>query len=262
MIYDKIVKEKQRIEKQIETLETKLKNFPDGKLVCSHTGKYSKWYHSYGSTSNSTYIPKKERWLAETLAHKKLITLQLNTLLEEKKAIDFYLRHNSKQAFNAEQAFLCSSTYQELLASHFRTQSEELLIWVNSPFETNPAYPENKIYTTPSGNLVRSKSEVLIDTFLSQNAIPFRYECVLQLSGKPIFPDFTIRHPHTGDFFYWEHFGRMDDPAYASKTFSKMQLYTSNGIIPSVHLITTFETQEHPLNPDLIKKIIQHYFLD
>jgi len=54
----------------------------------------------------------------------------------------------------------------------------------------------------------------------------------------------------------------MDDPLYASKVFSKMQLYTSNGIVPSIHLITTFETQEHPLNPDLIQKIIQNYFLD
>ena len=91
MIYDKISKEKQRVETQIETLQTKLKDFPEGKLICSNTGKYSKWYRSYGSTS--TYIPKKERWLAEKLAHKKLLSLQLNTLLEEKKALDFYLRH-------------------------------------------------------------------------------------------------------------------------------------------------------------------------
>ena len=260
MIYDKITKEKQRIEKQIETLETKLKDYPEGKLVCSNTGKYSKWYRSYGSTS--TYIPKKERWLAEQLAQKKFLSLQLNTLLEEKKALDFYLRHNPKHALEAEQAFLCSPTYREVLSSHLQTKSEELQTWMHSPFVTNPAYCENKIYSTPSGNQVRSKSEVLIDTFLYQNAIPFRYECLLQLGDKTIFPDFTIRHPHTGDFYYWEHFGRMDDPLYASKVFSKMQLYTSNGIVPSIHLITTFETQEHPLNPDLIQKIIQHYFLD
>lgn len=260
MIYDQMVKEKQRIEKQIATLQTKLKDFPDGKLVSSHTGKYSKWYRSHGSSY--TYIPKKERWIAEKLAHKKYLSLQLDTLLAEKKAIDFYLRHHTNKEFQAEQAFLNSSDYKELLAPHLTTLSQELLTWINSPYEMNPLYSENRVHTTLSGYLVRSKSEALIDTFLSQNQIPFRYECALPLNKTTLYPDFTIRHPRTGEFFYWEHFGLMDDPNYAQKAFSKLQTYTANGIIPSIHLITTYETRDYPLTADLIEKIIAHYFLD
>ena len=69
MIYDKIVKEKQRIEKQIETLERQLENLPEGKLVCTKNGKYSKWYHT--TNSSYTYIPKKEPKPAEPFETKR-----------------------------------------------------------------------------------------------------------------------------------------------------------------------------------------------
>lgn len=148
------------------------------------------------------------------------------------------------------------------MAPQLTTLPQELLNWANSPYETNPTHKENLIHKTASGHLVRSKSEALIDTFLSKHTIPFRYECLLPLNGVSVYPDFTIRHPRTGEFFYWEHFGRMDDPAYSQKACSKLQAYTSNGILPSVHLITTYETKEHPLTSDLIERIIQYYFLD
>ncbi|MFQ8777759.1 MAG: hypothetical protein ACLR78_10425 [Roseburia sp.] len=62
---------------------------------------------------------------------------------------------------------------------------------------------------------MRSKSEAMIAMLLHLNAIPYRYECALSLGGVTLFPDFTIRHPVTGVLYYWEHFGLMDDPAYA-----------------------------------------------
>ena len=101
----------------------------------------------------------------------------------------------------------------------------------------------------------------MIDMLLHTNRIPFRYECALQLGEITIYPDFTIRHPRTGNFYYWEHFGMMDHPAYSKKVSSKLDLYISNKIIPSVQLITTYETQDHPLSSDWINKLIEHYFL-
>jgi len=52
--------------------------------------------------------------------------------------------------------------------------------------------------------------------------IPFRYECALQLDNITIYPDFTIRHPQTGETIYWEHFGRMDKDDYSKNAFSKL----------------------------------------
>lgn len=117
------------------------------------------------------------------------------------------------------------------------------------------------LHKTISGNLVRSKSESLIDMLLYTHKIPFRYKCALQLGDITLYPNFTIRHPYTGHIFYWEHFGRMDDPTYCKNTYNKLQLYSSHRIIPSIHLITTYETQEYPLSTHTVEKVIQQYFL-
>ena len=96
---------------------------------------------------------------------------------------------------------------------------------------------------------------------LYTHKIPFRYECALQIGEIKLYPDFTIRHPKTGAVYYWEHFGLMDNSVYAQNAYTKLQLYTSHGIIPSIQLITTFETKENPINSDIVLKIIKHYFL-
>lgn len=150
--------------------------------------------------------------------------------------------------------------YKALLVPYFTPQSQEVSEWMNASYERNPKHPELLIHKSSSGNLVRSKSESLIDTFLFLNKIPFRYECALQLGEITLFPDFTIRHPKTGAIFYWEHFGLMDNPTYSQNVFSKLQLYASHGIIPSIQLITTYETKENPINADIIEKIITYYF--
>ena len=53
----------------------------------------------------------------------------------------------------------------------------------------------------------------------------------------------------------------MDNPNYSKKVVSKLQLYISNGIIPSIQLITTYETKENPLSSEVVEKIVEHYFL-
>jgi hypothetical protein len=43
--------------------------------------------------------------------------------------------------------------------------------------------------------------------------------------------NFTIRHPHTGKIFYWEHFGKMDNESYAKNTIAKLSFYVNHEII-------------------------------
>lgn len=259
MLYERIVKERHRLQQQIDSIQARLSNLPDGKLICSQNGNRIKWYQSDGH--NKTYIPKKERKFAEQLAVKKYLSLLLEDLTHEKRALDFYLRHHFPDNSKAEQLLATTPGYHELLPPFFLSKSQKLSDWMNFPYEHNTKYPEQLIHKTSSGNLVRSKSEAMIDMFLYTNQIPFRYECALHLGETTIFPDFTILHPITEELYYWEHFGRMDDPAYYKNAFSKLQLYTSYGIIPSVKLITTYETKENPLSSEVIEKIIEYYFL-
>ena len=259
IIYEKMVAEHKRLEEKISSIQNQLKSFPKEKLICAHNGKHFKWYHSNGHTK--TYIPKKNREFAEQLAVKKYLSSQLNELTHEKTAIEFYLRHHNTAHPMSEQLLNDDTGYKELLAPYFRPLSTELFDWMISPYEKSEQYPELLIHKTISGDFVRSKSEVLIDMSLHMHNIPFRYECALHLDGITYYPDFTIRHPKTGEYFYWEHFGLMDDESYIQKTCSKLYTYSSNGIIPSVHLITTYETKESPLSLEMIEKTIEYYFL-
>lgn len=253
-----MLNESKNLEKQIHLLNSKIEALPDGKLICTRNDKRCKWYQSNGQ--KYSYIPKANRKLAEQLAAKKYLTLLSHDLLHEKKAIDFYLRHHSKAVGQANR-LLNMPGYKELLSPYFNPISQELLDWMNSPYEHNTSYPEQLIHKTVSGKFVRSKSEAMIDMALHINKIPFRYECALNLGKTTFYPDFTIRHPMTGTIYYWEHFGLMDVPAYSQNTYSKLQLYTSMGIIPSIQLITTFETKENPLSIEIVEKIITHFFL-
>lgn len=259
MIYNRILDERRRIETKIANLQSQIPQLPEGKLISTRSGKYSKWVISDGH--KQTYLPKDQRPLAEKLAFKKYLLLQLDNLLHEKRAIDFYLKHHDLNAYQKEQSFINSQEYKELLSANFTPLSQELDNWMHAAYEKNNQYPEKLFHKTLSGNRVRSKSESWIASTLYKNKIPFRYECRLQLGDSFVYPDFTIRHPITGELFYWEHFGMMDNPVYSAKTFSKLQLYTSHGIIPTIHLITTFETKENPLSQEMVEKLVEHYFL-
>ena len=232
---------------------------PKGYLTLSRTKKYYKWYHSDGHTRE--YIPKKKRALAIQLALKNYLSLLLHDLTIDHKAIQLYLNYHDSHPHKSEDMLANNPEIQSLLSSYFAPQSEELALWATESYETNPTHLEHLLFKCSSGHMVRSKSEEVIDMLLFFKKIPFRYEAPLTLGYTTLYPDFTIRHPKTGEFYYWEHFGLIDDPQYARNAYSKMELYTSHGIIPTINLITTFETRENPLSADVIEKTIEYYFL-
>lgn len=259
MLVKYIETELERVNNKIAALRKQLLLAPDGKLICGQSGKYFKWYQSDGH--NKVYIPKKQRALAEKLALKSYLNAEIADWLNEKKALEAYLKIHRRNPKEAEQLLQSKPEYQNLLKAHFQSQNSSLKTWQTASFEHNTAYPEQLIHQTASGIKVRSKSEMLIDLYLYKNQIPFRYECALQLGEITLFPDFTILHPLTQKIYYWEHFGLMDDSNYIKNACSKIQLYASNGIVPSLQLITTYETRENPLSINTIEDIITHYFL-
>lgn len=42
----------------------------------------------------------------------------------------------------------------------------------------------------------------------------------------------------------------------------KIGIYCENGIVPSINLILTFETQTHPFSISEAERIVQQYFLE
>lgn len=252
-IYKKLDARSKQLNKLIQETKRMLKDLPSGKLVCSG----NKCYLSDGR--QKVYIKKKDKELAQQLAKKKYLSALLEDLEKEKSATDMYLRHYPKIK-KSEQLFMESDIFQNLLSSYFSPLSIELDNWMKSPYTTNTKHPEHLTLKVGPNEFVRSKSEAMIAKLLKQHQIPYRYECKLVLDDMEIYPDFTIRHPKTGELYIWEHFGLLDNPQYLKNMHTKMQTYTANNFLPGINLITTYETLDKPLTFEMIEMQIQYYF--
>ena len=89
------------------------------------------------------------------------------------------------------------------------------------------------IHRTERGDLVRSKSELVIADKLLARGIDYAYEQPLVLTnGRTRYPDFTIADHAQGVTFYWEHLGMLDDQGYRARWEGKRAEYLECGIGP------------------------------
>jgi exodeoxyribonuclease V alpha subunit len=116
---------------------------------------------------------------------------------------------------NAQSLLVSSSLFD-----HFRTVDDRLLA-------RNDWYESGKIHEALSGDMVRSKSEVIIANLLHQAGIPFTYEEPLYAEDGTFFlPDFTLRM--AGEKYFWEHWGMLSDERYAAHRDQKKSWYETN----------------------------------
>ena len=102
------------------------------------------------------------------------------------------------------------------------------------------ADPEQKIYKTKSGIMVRSKSERSLADFFTERGVAFRYEAKLAINGKVYYPDFMILCDD-GRILIWEHFGLMDKEEYFISACRKLEQYRRAGYVQHSNLICTYE---------------------
>jgi hypothetical protein len=90
---------------------------------------------------------------------------------------------------------------------------------------------EGLIHRTERGDLVRSKSELVIADKLHARSVEYVYEQPLVLpNGRTRYPDFTIADHARGVTFYWEHLGMLNDPGYRARWENKRKEYLDSGI--------------------------------
>ena len=83
---------------------------------------------------------------------------------------------------------------------------------------------------------------------------------LLKIGNMQFAPDFTVKNIRTGQIFYLEHFGMMDNQAYLQKTITKLNMYLSNGFVPGVNFIATFETADAPLDSLYVGMLADIFF--
>ncbi len=132
--------------------------------------------------------------------------------------------------------------------------------WMSKTYTGKEFKNDTPVILTERGERVRSKSEKILADYFYHRGIQYKYEHPLYLKGYgTVYPDFTFLSKRTRKEIYWEHDGKMDDPAYAQNAVRKIQAYEDNDIYPGERLILTFETTKTVLDTRLIEKMICRY---
>lgn len=125
--------------------------------------------------------------------------------------------------------------------------------------EVNHKESPDRGLTTERGDVVRSKSEVLIANLLFSNNVPYRYEAEYRFPDGIFYPDFTVLNARTRKEYIWEHLGMVANIDYAATAFSRLQRYQEQGLIIGKEIIITLESQGKPLDTKKIQNIIDTY---
>lgn len=233
----------------------------DGKVYYFHqfkndeTGKYEK-----------QYIKKSNVEFARALAQKGYDSKAKN-LIEKQIALLEKIDRDDFEDKIDELYDLLIPERKQLIKPIRLSVKEQLRKWNAEECKPIQLFPENLKYETIRGEMVRSKSELIIANILNQyqNEIVYKYECPLEViiggEKRIIYPDFTILNLRSGKITYLEHAGKMDEPRYANDFVKKVNTYHENGMIPGRDVIFTYETQNNPLKTQNIRHLIEEVLL-
>ena len=259
-------KEIARLEKMIKTIDAFKEQAPQGCLKIQNRGGDIYFFKQYLNENTKKwerkYIKKSDISVARDLAQKHYYSM-IKPLLEENLQVLNCFAEQYKPKEIGPIYDKLSSVRKTLVIPLLDEKTEIIKKWQEESYEKNNAYSENLRYETEQGELVRSKSEVIMSNLLYRyrGDILYKYEQPLSVVvagvSKTIYPDFTILNLHTGKITYWEHAGLMDDADYANDFVRKVNTYTSNNLLPGRDVVFSYETQEMPLEISVIRKMVE-----
>lgn len=261
LLIPELEKRKEYLERVLAFTQEQLKNKPVGKLRISKNRGIPRYYHiTEAKDTRGKYIPKEKQEIAQKLAEKDYLNKLMKATEAELRDINNYLKNH--KAMDLEDIYTSTNDYRKNLIIPL-VLPDELYAkqWKNELYETNPSYPNQKVYQTKNNEFVRSKSEVLLADMYYDFGIPYRYEAVVRLkNGMKKYPDFTLLDLKNRKIIYHEHLGMLDDDDYRKSNLRKLDEYRRNGIYPGKNLIITYEADGSPFNIKDIRQMIKEIF--
>ncbi len=187
--------------------------------ISVHKAQGSEFNHSY------VVVPRsKGRSLSSELLYTALTRARQHCTLLVQGDVSTLL--SARRPENAQTGLINSSLFD----GFFRAVPDELI-------NRKSWYEEGRIHEALSGDMVRSKSELVIANLLHERDVPFSYEVLLRApDGTMYLPDFTISWQ--GETWFWEHWGMMSSDSYQEHRERKVAWYNKH--FPE-RLIETFE---------------------
>ena len=219
------------------------------------------------SQTNGTYIRKDNAKEIKPLIQKLYNTRLKEAVVEEQRQLDECIAILRKTDTSQEAVLksipLEMHSYINTDVFNDRNAVEE---WRREVYMGSNPIRFEKAFRTSNGDMVRSKSELIIAEALKDFKVPYIYErpfhaYMTGYGNTNIYPDFTCFNRRTGKTYYWEHLGMLDDAEYASKNIRRVMEFAREGVFPGSELILSFETTDVPLRTDYIRAVIKKYLL-
>ena len=249
-----VLKAKKRIEKT---------GFESNRLVVE-SKKGRNFYYMVDPDGKRIYLRKKEdsqiiRCMAQNDYNKKLI----ESIDERIKTLNYLV--------NAYPKGELIDTYDNLHPARklvvqpiIESDEEYAKEWSEKSYLTNEYdLPSQTMDTvTKNGEIVRSKSEVILANMFYDNGVPYRYEPELVLnSGRRVFPDFICLNKRTRKEYIWEHFGMMDDLDYICRNIPKLREYEQSGYLFGINMIISYESSVVGFSNKVAQQYIESFLL-
>jgi len=122
------------------------------------------------------------------------------------------------------------------------------------PGQEDIPFNERLIHRTVRGEMVRSKSELVIANHLHGEGIEYQYERPLERNGDRKLPDFTYVSP-AGDEIVREHLGLLHQADYAHAWESKKKWYSANGFTEDQNLFWTADDRKGGLDSTTVAAV-------
>lgn len=281
-VKNELEQRRNELEHAVTIAQKDLHKAPKGNLRISHNKGTVQYYKiTESGDTRGKYIKKRDIGIAMSLAQKhynerliKAANTELSIVNNMLENIDILMQptitdvagsiiHANPKITATEHIYLSTSIERKRLVNPIIYDDEGYASrWIHQEYNTNEYRSEEKIYQTKKGDMVRSKSEMLLADMFYDLQIPYRYEAELVLNSKKhVYPDFTLLKSDTRQIIYYEHMGLMDDEEYRNNNLRKIEEYRKNGIFIGKNLIVTFESVSSPLNLREIEKSIKEIFL-
>lgn len=242
-------------------VEGYLKNAPKGRINIVERGKKKYYQHIFLGNNGEAQSVYTDDWkLISALIIKRYYVKVRPRLIKEIKALENFLSSYNPDAKNFEYTNLPLNR-KDVVTPIIPTPESIKLEWESELCNALDSYSKPSGYVTNGGEEVRSKSELIIANELSarKDTLLYHYEPTLYLTaaGIDVHPDFSVINLKSGNIYYWEHAGMMDNPDYANRFVDKINKYVASGFVLGKDLIVTYESSVWHLNINVIRKTIE-----
>ncbi len=259
-----ILRRKQYLEKLCRKLETRIKNAPPGSLVINRKQRTgSPGFYQVLPGRKRVYLNAGNQKLIQLLAQKEYDRKALAAARRELQQLEALNEYCATEKVE-DTLLLCREEKRQLIRPVIESDASFRESWLNQDYFANPYAPEEKIFPTERGDMVRSKSEGQQADYLFYHDYAYLYEKQIELwdGTRKLFryPDFTILDPVTRTEVIFEHFGKADDEDYLQNNMEKLRLYLNNGYVIGQNLLFTFETRDAPFTIDQFIRVLDARF--